>query len=82
MEYHVQLGQCTISNIEAAIIIEILGTYLPFVIIVWSYWKSQERACARSRYLSDVDATANPFLQKICIRISQIFPNWSEGGGW
>lgn len=58
MEYHVQLGQCTISNIEAAIIIEILGTYLPFVIIVWSYWKSQERACARSRYLSDVDATA------------------------
>ena len=58
MEYHVQLGQCTISNIEAAIIVEILGTYLPFIIIVWSYWKSQERACARSRYLSDVDTTA------------------------
>lgn len=58
MEYHVQLGQCTISNIEAAIIIEILGTYLPFLIIVWSYWKSQEMACSRSRYLSDVDATA------------------------
>ena len=58
MEYHVELGQCTISNIEAAIIIEILGTYLPFLIIVWSYLKSQEMACARSRYLSDVDATA------------------------
>ena len=58
MEYHVELGQCTISNIEAAIIIEILGTYLPFIIIVWSYWKSQEMACARSRNISDVDAHA------------------------
>ena len=58
MEYSVELGQCTISNIEAAIILEILGTYLPFIIIVWSYWKSQESACARSRYISDVDATA------------------------
>ena len=58
MVYSPTLGQCTISSMEVIIVMEILGTYLPFAVMVLSYWKIHQTVCTRQRYLSDHDENA------------------------
>ena len=58
MVYSPTLGQCTISSVEVIIVMEILGTYLPFAVMVLSYWKIHQTVCTRQRYLSDHDENA------------------------
>ena len=57
-EYNPDIGECTISSKEVDILLELLGTYLPFFAMILSYTRIHHFVCSRQRYLSDEDPYA------------------------
>ena len=57
-EYNPSLGQCTVSNPETLLLLEILGSYIPFMLMVLSYTRIHRAVCRRQGNLTAQDSFA------------------------
>ena len=68
-EYNPTLGECTVSNRETLLLLEILGSYLPFILMIFSYTRIHRNICRSQRNLAAKDSFVRYIIAQLITAI-------------